>query len=218
MDQVGFGLGNIVGLGNVRTHPSSRAASGICIRMEGPEINRKEKIRRLWAVQAERVRTVPADASALTPKSQRSTGNAGTVAEEAERIRRWNQVKSHWKLNSGDHQADEVSIDSKESEEEKRMRRRMEESIPSKIVELWESTDRERESLQACKLERERTTCRPCKGQGVLECPSCIGTFGVSSWRCPTCVGSSIVFCSECDGSGIARDALPPMGHVGLRT
>lgn len=49
----------------------------------------------------------------------------------------------------------------------------------------------------------EKIKCDACKGNGITDCPDCVGAFGLVSSRCPTCFGAGAAFCNKCDGVGL---------------
>ena len=58
----------------------------------------------------------------------------------------------------------------------------------------------EAESVEKAGRDSECETCRGC---GLVRCPECVGSFGVTSARCELCYGAGSVFCGQCNGVGV---------------
>lgn len=59
---------------------------------------------------------------------------------------------------------------------------------------------KERRSIQ--KPAVKSNVCTHCGGGGFVECPECVGAFGVTGRNCQACFGAGSVFCTHCQGVG----------------
>lgn len=53
------------------------------------------------------------------------------------------------------------------------------------------------------KPQVKNKTCTHCGGGGFIDCPECVGAYGVVGRNCKTCFGAGSVFCAHCEGTGL---------------
>lgn len=49
---------------------------------------------------------------------------------------------------------------------------------------------------------REHHDCSRCNGEGLINCPACLGTGVYQGNTCPYCNGETLVNCPRCSGTG----------------
>lgn len=76
---------------------------------------------------------------------------------------------------------------------------------PERVVRTRKLTEKREERIAKEKEETRGApqSCGACDGSGFVECPNCVGAFGVCSARCEGCLGAGAVFCTACHGVGV---------------